>query len=231
MIEFSIDNGIATLILNDGKANAFSHEMIQEINTALDTAEKEKAILVISATGKVLSAGFHLPTMMESPESRADLVTSGFSTLSRLLSYPLPVIVANPGHAMAMGAFLLLGADYRIGTRGEYKIGFNEVEIGLPLPLTGVLFARYRLSPLAYYRCVNLAEIQNPDGALNAGFVDELVEREDLLNRAVEKAEQLKSLNPTAFAVTRQRTLAPLLNELESAAAEDDKLIRQTPIN
>ena len=109
---YSLDDGIATLTLNNGKVNAFSHELIAAFNQALGQAEQAAAVVIVTGQPGILSGGYYLKVMMSGPQAAIDLVAAGSTLARRMLSHPQPIIVACPGHAVAKGAFVLLSADY-----------------------------------------------------------------------------------------------------------------------
>jgi enoyl-CoA hydratase len=116
LISYHLEDGIATLTLSNGKVNAISPDVIAAFNAALDQAVSDRAVVIITGTPGILSGGYDLKVMTSGPKEAVALVTAGSTLARRLLSHPFPVIVACPGHAVAKGAFLLLSADYRIGT-------------------------------------------------------------------------------------------------------------------
>ena len=150
LVAYSLDDGVATLTLNNGKVNAFSHELINAFNQALDQAEEAGAVVVVTGQPGILSGGYDLKVMMAGPQQAIDLVTAGSTLARRMLAHPFPIIVACPGHAVAKGAFVLLSADYRIGVEGPFNIGLNEVKIGMTMHLVGIALARDRLSPAVF---------------------------------------------------------------------------------
>jgi enoyl-CoA hydratase len=130
---------------------------------------------------------------------------AGANLAERLMSFPHPVVVACNGNAIAMGAFVLLSADYRVGARGDFRIGLNEVAIGLTLPYFGIAIARHRLTRPYYDRCAVTGVVLRPDEALTAGFLDQLAEPDDVVAAARAVAEQLKGLNMDAHGATKLR--------------------------
>lgn len=145
LVSYSQLDGVATLTLAHGKVNAVSPGVIAEFNAALDQAEADGAVVILTGQPGILSGGYDLKVMMSGPQDALDLVASG-STLARwMLAHPQPIIVACSGHAVAKGAFLLLSADYRIGVEGAFQIGLNEVKIGMTLHQVGIALARDRL--------------------------------------------------------------------------------------
>ena len=171
LVSYQLDDGIATLTLNNGKVNAISPDVIAAFNAALDQSEKDRAVVIVTGQPGILSGGYDLKVMTSSPEAASSLVTEGSTLARRMLSHPFPIIVACPGHAIAKGAFLLLSADYRIGVEGPFNIGLNEVQIGMTMHHAGIELARDRLRKSAFNRSVINAEIFNPEGAMQAGFL------------------------------------------------------------
>ncbi len=224
LVAFSLEDGIATLTLNNGKVNAFSHELIAAINLALDQSEQAGAVVVLTGQPGILSGGYDLKVMMAGPQQAIDLVAAGSTLARRMLAHPQPIIVACPGHAVAKGAFVLLSADYRIGVEGPYNIGLNEVKIGMTMHHVGIAIARDRLTTPAFQRAVNNAEMFTPQGALAAGFLDLVVAPGQLLSAASEVAQQMKKLNMTAHKNTKRKVRKALLEALD-AAIELDKTI------
>ena len=223
VVIYSLADGVATLTLANGKVNAISPAVIDGLNAGLDQAEKEGAVVVLTGQPGMLSGGYDLKVMMSSPENALNLVAAGSTLARRMLAHPQPIIVACPGHAIAKGAFLLLSADYRIGTEGAFNIGLNEVKIGMTMHHVGIALAQDRLSPAAFQRSVINAEIFTPQGAMNAGFLDQIVAADQLLPTAYAVAEQLKQLNMTAHKKTKHKVRKALLETLD-AAIETDKV-------
>ncbi len=223
LVTYSLQDGVATLTLNNGKVNAFSHELIADFNSALDQAEQARAVVIVTGQPGILSGGYDLKVMLSSPQNAIDLVAAGSTLARRMLSHPQPIIVACPGHAVAKGAFLLLSADYRIGVEGPFSIGLNEVKIGMTMHQVGIALARARLSTPAFGRSVINAEMFSPQGALAAGFLDRVVPVEQLLATAIEVAQQLKQLNMAAHKNTKLKVRKALLDALD-IAIEQDKL-------
>ncbi|MEE2729736.1 MAG: crotonase/enoyl-CoA hydratase family protein [Pseudomonadota bacterium] len=206
---------------DDGKANAVSQPLLEELHGALDQAQQDKKAVVLVGRPGRFSAGFDLNVMGQGGDAMARLVVGGAKLASRLLAFPMPVVVACSGHALAMGGLLLLSADHRVGVSGEFKIGLNEVAIGLTMPWFGVELARGRLHPAHFNRAVNNAEMYTPDTSVAAGFLDQVVAAENLLNTAVVKAEALMQLNLEAHHGTKLRVREDLLGALQTAISKD----------
>lgn len=223
LIAYHLEDGIATLTLNNGKVNAISPDVIAAFNAALDQATKDRAVVIITGQPGILSGGYDLKVMTAGPKEAVSLVTAGSTLARRLLSHPFPVVVACPGHAVAKGAFLLLSADYRIGVEGPFSIGLNEVQIGMTMHHAGIELARDRLRKSAFHRSVINAEMFNPQGAVDAGFLDKVVLAEELQGAALEAARQLKKINMSAHKNTKLKVRKALLDTLDSAILLDQE--------
>ncbi|MFI8374375.1 crotonase/enoyl-CoA hydratase family protein [Pseudomonas helleri] len=221
LVSYHLDEGIATLTLSNGKVNAISPEVISAFNAALDQAEKDRAVVIITGQPGILSGGYDLKVMTASPEQAIELVRQGSSLTRRLLSHPFPVVIACPGHAVAKGAFLLLSVDYRIGVEGPFSIGLNEVQIGMTMHHAGIELARDRLRKSAFHRSVINGEMFNPVSAVDAGFLDQVVKPEALLETAREVAGQLKKINMRAHKNTKLKVRKELLDTLDKAIELD----------
>ncbi|MGX1176063.1 crotonase/enoyl-CoA hydratase family protein [Pseudomonas sp. R151218B TE3479] len=223
LIAYHLEDGIATLTLNNGKVNAISPDVIAAFNAALDQATADRAVVIITGQPGILSGGYDLKVMTAGPKEAVSLVTAGSTLARRLLSHPFPVVVACPGHAVAKGAFLLLSADYRIGVEGPYSIGLNEVQIGMTMHHAGIELARDRLRKSAFHRSVINAEMFNPQGAVDAGFLDKVVSAEELQGAALEAARQLKKINMSAHKNTKLKVRKALLETLDTAILLDQE--------
>jgi len=202
-ITFEKRNDVALIRMDDGKANALGYDLMNELDAALDRATSEaKAVVLVGRAGK-FCAGFDLKAMMAGIEQARALVTRGAGTLMKLYTHPQPLVIACSGHALAGGALVLLTGDLRIAARGPFKIGLNEVQIGMPVPVLAMELARDRLDPRFLMRSTLLAEIVDPDAALFAGWVDEVVEEAELLERALAEATRLAALPARAYAATK----------------------------
>ena len=151
-------------------------------------------------------SGFDLLVLRAGGTEAADLLRAGFDLAARLLAFPIPVLVACPGHAVAMGVFLVLSGDYRIGTRGPCKLTANAVAIGMTMPRAAVEICRQRLTPACFNRAVVIAEVFAPEEAVAAGFLDRVVPAAELAQAAAGAAAELASLDLDAHAATEQRS-------------------------
>jgi len=221
LVSYQLDDGIATLTLSNGKVNAISNDLVTALNDALDQAEKDRAVVILTGQPGILSGGYDLKIMTSSPQAALDLVFAGSTLARRMLAHPYPIVVACNGHAVAKGAFLLLSADYRIGVEGAFSIGLNEVQIGMTMHHAGIELARNRLSLSAFGRSVINGEMFDPKGAVQAGFLDRVVAPEELQEAARTAALQLKKINMNAHRKTKLKVRKAFLETLDQAIEAD----------
>jgi enoyl-CoA hydratase len=202
LTSYELIDGVATLTMSDGKVNALSPEMLGELQAGFERAREEAEAVILAGSGTTFSAGFDLRT---EGERWPEMLIAGARVAETMLGYPLPVVVACNGNALAMAGFLLLSGDYRIGAAGEFRIGLNEVKIGLTPPWFGISIARHRLSRPYFDRCLITAAILGPEEARTAGFLDEVVVADELEGRAREIAASFRGLDRNAHAATKLR--------------------------
>jgi enoyl-CoA hydratase len=219
LVSYELRESIAVLRMDDGKANALSYEMMDALDLALSRAEREASAVVLTGRPGRFCAGFDLKQMMAGVESARALVSRGAKALLRLYVLPMPLVVACTGHALAGGSLVVLTGDLRLAARGAFRIGLNEVQIGMPVPILAMELARDRLAPAHLTASTLFATIVDPEQALVAGWVDELTDEAALLDRAVERAQKLSTLPRDAYAKTktslRERTVRYVRDTLE----------------
>jgi enoyl-CoA hydratase len=216
---YELDGRIATITVDDGKVNALSVATLEAIHTALDSAERDGAVVVLTGREVFFSAGFDLKVFAGPPEQIVEMVTLGATLAERLLSFPTPVVIACSGHAVAAGSFPLLAADFRIGVNGPFRIGLNEVQIGITVPWFAIELARHRLHPAHFDRAVVTAHMYGPDEAVAAGFLDQVVPAAELATAGREAATALAALDLAAHAATKLRARARALEAVRAAIA------------
>ena len=221
LVSYALADGVATLAMDDGKANVMSLRMLQALRAALDRAEAEAGAVLLTGRPGMFSGGFDLAVFKGEPEAQFRMLEAGARMTERLLSFPRPVVAACTGHAIAMGAFLLLSADVRIGIDQGARLQINEVQIGLTLPHFAIEIARQRLAPAHFNLAAVTAEPYTPQQAVVAGFLDEAVPPDALAAAARERAQRLLKLNADAFTATKARLRGPAL-AAHRAAIETD---------
>lgn len=221
ILSYALDGDVAVLRLDDGKANVIGPATVTALDEALTRAEAEAgALLLTGRTGK-LSAGFDLSVMTSGQEAMQSLVRSGAELLVRWYASPLPTVAACTGHALAMGSLLLLASDTRIGAEGPFKLGLNEVAIGMGLPIFAVELARDRLSARAFTAATIQGQVYDPAGAVEAGYLDRLVAADELATTAREEAGRLAQLRRGAVSHTKARARQATVDRILSTLAED----------
>ena len=202
LTSYALADGIATITMDDGKANALSAAMLAELSAAFDRAEADGAVVVLTGRERTFSGGFDLRT---EPAGWPAMVAAGARLAERILAFPQPVIAACNGNAVAMAGFHLLAADVRIGAAGDFKLGLNEVAIGLTVPWFGIALARHRLTAPYADRCLVTGALLDPQEARAAGFLDRVVAPDQLAAETVSTARALAAVDRRAHAATKLR--------------------------
>lgn len=202
-LTYELEDTIAVLTMDDGKANALNPAMIKALSEALDRAEGEAKAVILTGRSELLSGGFDLKVMREGPEAAAAMVEAGAQLMLKIYLHPLPIIAACSGHAIAAGAILLLASDVRIGTSGAFSLGLNETSIGMTLPPFGVELARDRLAPKALTAAAIGATLYDPEAACDIGYLDRVVAPGDLAGEARKTAAHYAGLDGPSFAGTK----------------------------
>ena len=198
-------DSISIITLDDGKANVFSPTMIDAVNECLDKVPTESGSLVIKGRGGIFSGGFDLKVLQSGDNKLIkEMTQGGFKLLSRIFSFPRPVIAACSGHGIALGAFLLCCCDYRVGAKGEFMVGANEMRTNMVIPTPILELIRFRVAQTHKYRAVLGAEMYNLDAAIDVGFIDETIEPEMLDERVMEKAKELSEMGHPSYTMTKE---------------------------
>jgi enoyl-CoA hydratase len=221
-VTYEQDDRVAWIVMDDGKANVMSVAMLSALHAAFDRAARTRSVVVLKGRGGVFSAGFDLKTLMGGTAGDFfSMLRLGAELALKILAFPTPVVTVTEGHAYPMGAFLMLAADWRIGTEGAWKVGLNEVQIGIPVPRFAIEVARQRLAPAWLSRTTVTGEMYGPDEARLAGFIDELVPGAEL-NACVDAAvARMLSADPSSHALTKQRLRAPAIAAMRVMIDED----------
>ena len=218
------DGTVRLISIDDGKANAFSKDAIADIRAAIDEAAAAEDIAAVVVAGRdgVFSGGFDLNVMRSGDMAAVvDLVADGGELVSHVYRCDIPVVAACTGHALAAGALFLLGCDIRVGASGDFKIGVNEVAIGMVLPDWGLTICRERLDPRHLQRAVANAHITDAPGAVEAGFLDVAVDPSEVIERAIIEAAALGALDRNAYAGTMRQFRDQVATTMTNQAAAD----------
>lgn len=221
-VQIRSEQDVAVISLDDGKANALSFDVLDGLDAALTSAEGGAKAVVINGREGKFSAGFDLKVMTGDADGARRLLYQGALLGIRVYEFPIPVVLGVTGHALAMGAILTTTADYRVGAEGPYKLGLNEVAIGMPVPAFGVELCRDRLSPAWFTRCVQHATLCGPDDAVAAGFLDEVVALDVVADRTLAVATALaETVHAGPFRMTRETIRGARAAELRAGLEAD----------
>ncbi len=216
---------VSTVTMDDGKVNVFSVPMLRALHEAFDQAEHDGTVVLLTGRPGYFSAGFDLGVLAGPPDDVVTLLRLGATLAERILSFPAPVAVACTGHAFPAGAFLLMAADSRVGAEGPFKLGLNEVRIGLTLPWFAVVLARHRLAPAHFDHAAVTGTMFDPHTAREAGLLDRVVPPDELDAAAMAAAEDLTAVDRRAHAATKLRARQPVIEELRSRHCDRARLI------
>jgi enoyl-CoA hydratase len=222
MIETTRDGDIALLRLCHGKASALDLELCEALERALATEESRSArALVLTGSGSIFCAGVDLRRVVSGGATYvARFLPALDALLLRLLRLEKPLVGALNGHAIAGGALIAAACDLRLCARGNATIGVPELKVGVPFPPTAVELARELFPPALLGQALYLGRSWNAEECLAAGIVDELVEPERLLPRALERARELAAIPAESFAATKRLRRQPALDTLERHRSE-----------
>lgn len=222
MIDLKISDALAELTMDDGKANAMNEPFLTAFDQRLDEALEASALVICGRAG-FFSGGLDLKTLPGLPEADFLRTVNLFERVMRkVLTFPRPTLACVEGHAMAGGAVLLLCCDQAVGGPGPYKIGLNEVAIGLPLPEFVLQLGRTRLQTADHRQALLLGRTYAAEEARRVGFLDDVVENPGLLAR--ERALSAARLSASAYQPTKSLLNQPVVSvpegQLASAVAQ-----------
>lgn len=221
VVTYRLQDSVAKITMDAGKVNALSLAVFKQLNKALDQALSDDAVVALFGRPGIFSAGFDLSVLRGGGPDVLPMLQEGFKLAERMLSFPTPIVIACSGHAIAMGAFLVLSGDYRIGVSGPFRITANEVAIGSTMPHAAIEICRQRLAPAQFSRAVMLSDVFSPDEAVTAGFLDQVVTAAELEQAAIGVAQRAATLDLKAHYTTKQRARAGMLGDLRAAIEQD----------
>lgn len=222
-VSYDLQDKIAVLSIDDGKANAISHDVLNAIHEGLDRAKDDGAgALVLAGRPGMFSGGFDLKVMRGGDFSAViDLVTSGGEMILRLYQSPMPIVAACTGHAVAAGALTLMGSHHRVGAEGDFRIVLIETTIGMVLPDWAIELSSQRLSKRHVQPAAIESFVYGPQAAVDAGFLDRVVPADAVLDAAIEEATRLAALPAAAYAGNAQKVRGPGAERLAALLAKD----------
>ena len=211
------EGDVSIITLDDGKANVFSSAMSSTINQLLDEVPNDKGALLITGRQGLLSGGFDLKTMTGGEaKDIIEMTVNGFKLLARIYGFSRPVVVASSGHAIALGAFLLCCADYRVGAKGKYLVQANEHRNNMSIPIPILEISKSRISKRHWHRAILNAEAYPIDQSVEAGYLDEVVDEENLMKMAMEVATDLATLGHPHYQMTKDLDQKDILERINA---------------
>ena len=218
------EDDISIITLDDGKANVFSPEMSNQLNACLDQVDTESGCLIITGREGMFSAGLDLKTIQSGDVDRiVEMSSRAFKLLARIFSFPRPVIAACSGHGIALGTFLICCCDYRIGIKGDYMLGANEMRTNMVIPTPILELIKFRVNDSHKYRAVLGAEMYNFNQAQEAGLIDDIVEIDNLMTAAKDKAKDLATMGHPSYTMTKELFIAEPMAKINEALKEHEK--------
>ena len=219
------EGDVSIITLNDGKANVFSPEMSNTVSNLLDQVPGDKGSLVITGRSGIFSAGFDLKIISSGDsDAVASMIKAGFTLLARIYNFPRPVIAACSGHGVALGAFLLCCADYRIGAKGQFIVQANETRNNMSIPAPILEISKSRIAKTHWYRAILNAEAYPVENAIEPGYLDEVTDAENLMKRAMEVANDLATLGHPHYKITKDLDQKETLKRIRDAIGENTSL-------
>ena len=218
------EDDISIITLDDGKANVFSPEMSNQLNSCLDQVDTESGCLIITGREGMFSAGLDLKIIQSGDVDRiVEMSSSAFKLLARIFSFPRPVIAACSGHGIALGTFLICCCDYRIGIKGDFMLGANEMRTNMVIPTPILELIKFRVNDSHKYRAVLGAEMYNFNQAQEAGLIDDIVEIDNLMTAAKDKAKDLATMGHPSYTMTKELFIAEPMAKINEALKEHEK--------
>ena len=201
----SKENDISIIKLDDGKANAFSYDMLSQVNDLLKKVPRDSGALVITGREGLFSGGFDLKTLATGDmEKITKMVQLGYRLLLELFSFDRPIIAAVSGHSIALGLFVTCSADYRIAIDGKYVCQANEVRNNMDIPTQIMEIIRARVNKKYFYSAVYHSDAYSVQDSIEVGYIDEVVSEDQFMKRVMEKAKELATLPHPFYANTKK---------------------------
>ena len=220
-VTFDLQEDIGIVQLDDGGKNVINHDVLDELESCWEEAKSKAAAVVIAGRPGSFCAGYDIKVMTgDDPQASVRLGQRGGKLALDIFGAKLPVVGVSPGHAFTIGAVWLACCDYRIGELGNFKYSMTEVALGVPLSDWPMEPLKSKLNPQHITKALLHSEIYAPLQALEAGFVDEVVDSGAGLETGLAKAQKLAALPAHAYGLTKQRlrkqALQVMQRELEA---------------
>jgi enoyl-CoA hydratase len=227
MIETTMRDAVTVIRMAHGKASALDVEFCRELTARLEKVKASSGgAVVLTGTGDIFSAGVDLLRLLSGGVEYLEIFLPAMRTLfETLFLFPKPVVAAVNGHAIAGGCILTCAADRRIMANGGGRIGINELLVGVPFPVVALEIVRFAVAPQHFQRLAYSGATVAPTEAQAMGFVDEVVEPQELMERARAIAEQMLSIPAPTFELTKRQLRGPAQEQIRAESAVFDRSV------
>ncbi|MGK2878273.1 MAG: enoyl-CoA hydratase-related protein [Solirubrobacterales bacterium] len=218
VLQCVVDERVATIVHDDDGANTLRTDVFEAYFELLDRIEADDGAGAVVLRGRddFFSAGMDLKWMQTIDRDELGTIGPNMARLAhRLYMFPKPVIAAVTGHAIAGGAIILLACDRSVGVEGEYKIGLNEVALGIPFGGFAMKLAQSHLVPSAFGSGLLHGETFRPARALEIGYLDELAPASEFDARVAAIATRAAELSPFTYQLTKQAMRSEFAAEID----------------
>jgi enoyl-CoA hydratase len=228
MIHVDQRDDITVVRLQHGKANALDLELCQHLHATFDELAAQARAVVLTGRGGIFSAGVDLLRVLDGGPAYVEQFIGALSGFCEaIFTFPKPLVAAVNGHAIAGGCVIACMADRRLMAQGPGRIGVPELLVGVPFPAAPLEAMRFVVPPQHFGEVIYGGATYEPTAAMERGLVDEVVQREELLDRAVQAAASLAALAPPAFQLTKAQIRRPAVERMRVGAAEHDAAVRE----
>lgn len=221
-----VSAAVTVLRLNHGPVSAMDLELLEALRAEMAKCAADDSAIVITGTGRAFSAGVDLRRILDGgPEYVEQFLPALTGAFEDVLRYRRPVVAAANGHAIAGGCVLVCCADIRLMAAGTGRIGVPELLVGVPFPAMGLAAVRIATGDRGIEEIIYTGATYLPEEGLRRGLIDEVVPEDELLERAVARAEQLAAIPPTAYWQTKRALRGPVLDRAagpESRQADEE---------
>jgi len=215
-ITLEFEDEVAVIGIDDGNKNVINHEVLDQLEAAWAEAEATAKSILFKGREGSFCAGYDISVMTgDDPEASARLGRRGGGLAKKIYACPIPVVGLAQGHAFTIGPVWLAGCDVRIGEEGPYKFGMTEVALNVPLTGWALEAMRGRLKDFHHVEALMHSKVYDPAGALEAGFIDQLVAPGTGLELALETATNLAKLPEKSYQATKLALRKPVLDLLD----------------
>jgi enoyl-CoA hydratase/carnithine racemase len=223
----SVSRAVTVLRLDHGAVSALDLELLDALRKEIADLASEGVALVLTGTGPAFSAGVDLFRILDGGEPYSErYLTALIGLFDELFRHPRPVVAAVNGHAIAGGCVVACTGDYRLMSAGRGRIGVPEMLVGVPFPALGLEIVRFATADRGIQSLLYTGSLLLPEEAKDQGLVDEVVPAEELLERAVARAQQMAAIPPATFWHTKWSLRGPVLQRAEDNGRRLDAEMR-----